>query len=134
MKFGIVLVLSMIKIVHDPVQLVLDIVQKKYPQASALVSFVDSAECDRRNCVGYTVFHRRRVPVVHVSVHAPYYGVVEVLAHELAHVVIGRDSGHGRKWKEVFEYIASEYVKCVKKFAKKSGSKVVEIKGDDHAK
>lgn len=37
------------------------------------------------------------------------YNAVEILAHELAHVAVGKDAEHGPEWETAFEAIFSEY-------------------------
>lgn len=46
---------------------------------------------------------------VYISAQLPLIGAVEVMAHELAHVVAGKDEDHGPKWQEAFNQINGEY-------------------------
>lgn len=36
---------------------------------------------------------------------------VEILAHELAHIAVGYESGHGEQWNAAFDAIQKEYYK-----------------------
>lgn len=48
-------------------------------------------------------------PIVHVSVGIPMEAVIEVTAHELAHVAAGLAAGHGPEWEDAFEKIHIAY-------------------------
>ncbi|AZS16463.1 ImmA/IrrE family metallo-endopeptidase [Paenibacillus lutimineralis] len=55
---------------------------------------------------GYTFFpDDGGTPVVGVSPHIKVTAAAEVLAHELAHVVAGKEAGHGREWSDAFDAI-----------------------------
>lgn len=47
--------------------------------------------------------------VVQVAVGIPLEAVVEVMAHELAHVVAGADAEHGQEWEAAFDAIHRAY-------------------------
>lgn len=47
--------------------------------------------------------------LVHVAVGIPMEAVIEVMAHELAHVAAGPDADHGPAWEEAFEQIHAAY-------------------------
>lgn len=46
---------------------------------------------------------------VWVDINIPATGVAEVLEHELAHVAVGVDAGHGEEWEKAFDLIHSRY-------------------------
>lgn len=50
-------------------------------------------------------------PSVKVAVGIPMEAVIEVMAHELAHVAAGLDADHGDKWEAAFERIHAAYCK-----------------------
>lgn len=52
-------------------------------------------------------------PVITISANLPYKHCLEILAHELAHVIVGVDTGHGNKWQKCFEEIHKEYSNIV---------------------
>lgn len=50
------------------------------------------------------------VPEILISAELPVKHAVEVLAHELAHVAIGVEEGHGEAWEKAFEAIHRAYM------------------------
>lgn len=50
-------------------------------------------------------------PIVQVAVGIPMEAVIEVMAHELAHVAAGLDAGHGAIWEDAFDRIHAAYCK-----------------------
>lgn len=49
------------------------------------------------------------VPDVFLNGDTPYIILVEIFAHELAHVAVGADGGHGAEWEHAFDAILNEY-------------------------
>ena len=39
----------------------------------------------------------------------PFVGMIEIIAHEVSHVVAGFEKGHGQEWEDVFEIINQEF-------------------------
>lgn len=64
---------------------------------------------DGSDAYGMTTFDDDGKILVSISADIPVTGAVEVFAHELAHVVVGIDAGHGKEWEETFEAIYREY-------------------------
>jgi hypothetical protein len=63
---------------------------------------------------GYTFFpDDGSTPEIRVSAHIPYVRVVEIIAHEVAHVIAGTKAGHGDGWRKVFDAIREEYIRSV---------------------
>ncbi|RUT48612.1 hypothetical protein EJP82_01335 [Paenibacillus anaericanus] len=57
---------------------------------------------------GYTFFPNddmEPIPIVGISPHIKVTAAAEVLAHEFAHVVVGKDAGHDRTWSDAFSAI-----------------------------
>jgi len=50
-------------------------------------------------------------PTIKVSAHLPVIHSLEIIAHELAHVIAGQSAGHNREWEEIFEKIYKEWEK-----------------------
>ena len=48
-------------------------------------------------------------PVIYVSAELPFYNVVEIVAHEMAHVIAGQDAGHSDEWEQAFSDIHMLY-------------------------
>ncbi len=60
--------------------------------------------------VGYTHFpNDGSTPQIRLSPHIPMKHLLEILAHELAHVIAGPDAGHGDVWERAFSEIHEEY-------------------------
>lgn len=47
--------------------------------------------------------------IVTLDADAPYVHIMETLAHELAHVVVGADHEHDEVWEKAFDNIFKEY-------------------------
>ena len=101
------------RIQNDPIRLVVRIVKKRYPAARALIFFVAQQEV-ASGAYGHTLFpDDGSIPHVLISVELPVIRAVEILAHELAHVVVGPKGGHGKEWNRVFRWIKKEYCASV---------------------
>lgn len=50
------------------------------------------------------------VPEILISAELPVKHAVEVFAHELAHVAVGVEEGHGEAWERAFERIHNAYM------------------------
>jgi len=78
--------------------------------------------------VGRTLFPDENsdfeIPVVEVSTNIPFTAMIEILAHELAHVIAGIESGHGEKWDAIFEAIHRKYNELEEKEMIKYGKEV----------
>jgi len=51
--------------------------------------------------------------IIEISTHLKVKHVPEILSHELAHVIAGYDSGHGKQWREVFDNIHKHYCEII---------------------
>lgn len=105
----------MIKLVHDPLKEIVNIVKRKYPKLNVEIHFSDTIKT-----AGVTRFPTsKRYPIlIELNVEIPYFGVVDVLAHELAHAICGPDvkRHHGKEWKAAFEWIHGEYCRRVERW------------------
>lgn len=100
------------RIHNDPFKMIIGIVKGRYPKARANIFFVEKKHLGK-GCLGETVFpDDGSMPQIAVSVEIPVARAVEILAHELAHLVLGpnpKGGAHGPKWKKVFKWIHAEY-------------------------
>lgn len=65
---------------------------------------------DGEPAVGLTLFpYDGGEPVIYVSAELPFYNVVEIVAHEMAHVIAGQDAGHSDEWEQAFSDIHMLY-------------------------
>ena len=79
------------------------------PSPSVEWTHIDENDPDAADAYGYTVFCDDGEVRVFISCDIPVVAAVEILAHELAHVAVGKDEDHGEKWEAAFEAINKEY-------------------------
>lgn len=109
----------MITIQNNPFDIIINIVKSKYPGVNAEIYFVDDLKDDKDEEVcGVIVIPTEKKDEgkpyeILISSEINMQGVVEVLAHELSHAIIGADCAedHGPEWEEKFNWIHEEYVK-----------------------
>lgn len=113
----------MIKLMFDPVAELLKAAQGVYPTLEADVWLAPDLEHP-----GETLFpdgDKGDRPVVRINPKIPYIAVVEVLAHELAHVVVGpgvpEAEEHGKAWDVAFQTIYNRYQTDVAESAQQAG-------------
>ena len=99
----------MITFLNNPIADLIAIVERLYPDIEAEVQFVSEQETP-----GEVVFPENEiVPLISVRGDIPYEAVLEILAHELAHVAVGygNEEEHGPLWEAAFGRIHQEYMK-----------------------
>lgn len=113
----------------SPFDLMLMVFNELYPDHNAEVEF--SSEETNGRWVGKTLFpDDGGNPIVVISINCTVEGAMEVLAHELAHVVLGvRDEDdHDAEWEKVFEEIyeawAMRMEEVYENFEMESGGKI----------
>jgi predicted SprT family Zn-dependent metalloprotease len=92
------------------------IVRKRYPKLKARIRFAqDIPRNGRHPRCGVTIFpDSGGIPLILINPEIPVSGALEVMAHELAHVIVGPDKPpHGKEWKKAFAWIHREYCKRV---------------------
>lgn len=97
----------------DPIKTVIDIFEKKYPHQECIVEFVIGMHKSSK-AYGETVWNDEGI-FIQIDCETPMTGVVEVLAHELAHVAAGHDNGHNHIWKKEFDDIHKKYNEFMEK-------------------
>lgn len=100
-----------IKSYFDPFGMLLVVFEELYPEHDCEVHWAEGLK-EQEDVWGETNFDGE-IPVVTVDVSCPVQGAVEIMAHELAHVVAGYDEEHGEKWQEVFRKIHEKYQKRI---------------------
>lgn len=58
---------------------------------------------------GLTNFSDDGKAEIHIDGDCPVAGAVDVLAHELAHVIAGFDAGHGKAWEQAYSALHRRY-------------------------
>lgn len=98
---------------NDPFAVVFQVFTKLYPHAECDVVWVEQLRDDEGGVVyGVTTYpaSEGEIPLVEISAELTVQDAVEILAHELAHVAVGMDAGHGEAWEKAFQRIHQEYV------------------------
>ena len=95
---------------NDMFTLVYKAFKNLYPDKDCDCQWVTELEPaeDGHEVYGVTTFSDDFV-LVEVSAQLTVVDAVEILAHELAHVVVGSDAGHGPEWEAAFDAIFDEY-------------------------
>lgn len=105
------------KFINNPFDIVIKAVDELYPNTRAWIQFNPNIKPRkflwwRFGCCGCTTFPEKgdiQVPIIDISTNIPFEAMLEILAHELAHVVAGVDAKHNKGWEEVFHNINIKY-------------------------
>ncbi len=120
-----------INMVFDPIKLVIDIVEENW-DVDCDIYF---GELQDKEGVAWTVFDDEdsELPLIFISPDGSYKDIVESIAHELSHVVMGKThvgddgEGHSDEWMAVFRKIFEIYNEKTKEIFKDfDGEFVVE--------
>lgn len=107
----------MLCIANDPFETLFGAIHNLYPDVECYIQVDPNIKAPFRlfskrmwGICGYTLFpDDGSMPEIRVSAHIPYVRVVEITAHEVAHVVAGAEAGHGPKWQQAFDAIKQEF-------------------------
>ena len=102
----------------NPFQEIIDIYNEiKKVDFDIIIEWVQNKDLIDENggqCYGMTLWPADNgAIVIHVSSEIDLSFMAEILAHEFAHVLTGIKSKHGKKWKDMFDYIRDEFVSRV---------------------
>ena len=105
------------KIINNPFDTIIQAVEELYPNTHALIQFNpelrgrDYGEC---GCTTFPANPDEEI-LIDISTNIPFIHMPEILAHELAHAIVGitEEDDHGDKWQEVFEAIHVKYEELV---------------------
>jgi hypothetical protein len=105
------------KIINNPFDTVIRAVQELYPGTQALIQFNPDLRGEKHGECGCTSFpdDEGQEILVDISTNIPFLAMIEILAHELAHVVTGPnlDDDHGPEWQSVFNAIQVKYEELI---------------------
>ena len=111
----------MLAIYNDPFTKLFRAIENIYPEVKCRIQVDPDIKAPFRlfgkriwGICGYTFFpDDGSTPEIRISAHIPYVRVVEIIAHEVAHVIAGAKAGHGDGWHKVFGAIKEEYTRIV---------------------
>lgn len=100
--------------IFDPLKIVVEAYEALY-STPCQVQFVEGLRSEEGAPWGCTEFEDGEYPLISIDVETPINGVIEVLAHELAHVAAGdsHDDDHGVEWRKCFDAIHDKYCELV---------------------
>lgn len=64
---------------------------------------------DGERAYGFTRFEEGKIPIIAISAELRIKDAIEIFAHELAHVAVGEEEGHGEQWNFQFDRLCEEY-------------------------
>lgn len=129
---------KMIKFLENPHQILLDAVNELYPNVDADIIFLDKESYDEfvENKESYVCvkFTDNLKPLIAVCIDVPYVASIELIAHEVAHVVCGYtddpEKAHGKEWQNVFTKINEKYSQLVDDVFENAGNELVKVMND----
>lgn len=96
--------------VNSPFEILNEAFQNLYPDKKYRACIEPEMEDDKGNLVfGYTQFNKGETPIIAISAQLSISNATEVFAHELAHVAVGEEASHNKRWSEAFQKIRDEY-------------------------
>lgn len=95
-------------IFHNPFQKVIDAAIKVYPELECIIQFDPRLECPPYGETWWSS-EVNEIPVISISSELTIENSLEILAHELAHVIAGLEADHNDEWKHIFSKIHRQY-------------------------
>lgn len=98
--------------INDPMPLIYKAFRLLYPETQVDEIYYQPGltDDDEKEICGFTNFADDGTVQIFVSADITVLNAAEILAHELAHVVVGKDNGHNEKWESVFSEIHKKYM------------------------
>ena len=109
---------------RDPVTELLKIFEKRYPDKNA--TLVLAGDVEGHGNLGETWFGENGEIIIQISIEQTLPQMLDIIAHELAHVAIGPEEDHGEKWQSVYDWLWKEWDEYVDKQMKEHGGSVYE--------
>lgn len=99
----------MFKIINDPIKCLLDTVNKMYPEVDCEIQYDDSMNMYEDE-FGCTIFpDDGSKPYIVLNPELNIGNLVEIIAHEVAHVIAGKEAEHNDKWQIIFDEIYNAF-------------------------
>lgn len=92
----------------DPFGLLLRLYDESCCPVDVTVEFVAQLQ-KQEGGWGRTHFHDDGTAEIHIDGDCPVAGAVDVLAHELAHIIAGFEAGHGKAWEQAYSELHRRY-------------------------
>lgn len=106
----------MIKWFNTPFEDVIQSATNIYGELNCEIGFNPKLHCEEE-AYGVTQWCEDGTVVVQLDADTSITHLIEILAHELAHVIIGKDEEHTEKWEKAFDNIFKEYNRyCKEKY------------------
>jgi hypothetical protein len=100
---------------NDPFATVWEAFHNLWPNAECTIAWDgDIHDEDNEPVWGVTEFVDGDIPQIAINPSLEVWDAVEVLAHELAHVAVGIEAGHGESWWGAFDAIRQEYERIMR--------------------
>jgi len=107
----------MLKIANDPFKVVLQAAEELWPDLKVDIQWNPTMKMNKKE-YGCTIFPEDgSTPLIELNPGLKVKYAVEILGHELAHVVVGVGAGHGPEWQKAFEAIFDKYSELMKLLA-----------------
>ena len=99
---------------RNPVQMVIDAAVAAFPGLTCEVDFCAEIDVDT-DALGVTIWPGDGgIPQVFARLDLRLEQLIEILAHEFAHVAAGAKAGHGPEWEAAFEAIGVQWERLQK--------------------
>lgn len=99
----------MLKIKNNPIDVLLEIFEENYPNESKQINQIMFADFKGKN-LAVTQFYENAMADIYIKAHRGIFKkpmaleqITELLAHELAHIIVGIENEHNDKWENAFE-------------------------------
>jgi hypothetical protein len=118
--------------VNCPIEIVSQAMENLFPEKKFQCCYGIGEEMD--DVCGFVQFPEGEVPRITINIGLTIIGVVETLAHELAHVICGstceEEDHHNEEWEATFNLLHSECKRITEETAKSNGNIVLMAKAD----
>lgn len=108
--------------INDPFDIVTEIISENYPFTECDI-YIGQSMTDGKETFGCTLFpeDKSQKPLVEIHYSLSMPDAVEVLVHELAHVIAGEEAEHNEVWEMAFSILHEKFQAKVEERFKKLG-------------
>lgn len=116
----------------DPVTELLKIFEKRYPDKNATLVLAGDAE--KRGNLGETYFGDDGKVFIQINIEQTLPQILDIVAHELAHLAAGPEEDHGDKWQGIYDWLFNEWDSHIEEQVKLYGGDIYEasVGGQDN--